>query len=87
MRSLNIKSMLCSKSPVHLIEQHHQYQEDKAHEHHTRGSLTVQSAPRRPHLSWEAGPDDTTGGSFQPQSLCNSMFRTKDEALSAAMQL
>lgn len=52
---LNIKSALCSKSQVHLTAHHHQYQEDKAH---TRVSLTVQ---RRPHLSREVGPDDTTG--------------------------
>lgn len=61
MGSLNIKSVLCSKSQVHLTAQHHQYQEDKAHERHTRVSLTVQSAPRKPHLSREGGPDDTTG--------------------------
>lgn len=66
---------------MHLTEQHHQYQEDKAHEHHTQVSLTVQSAPRRPHLSREVGPDDTTGSFFQPQSLWNSIFRIKDEAL------
>lgn len=79
--SLNINSVLSSVQG-HLTAQHHQ---NKAHERHTPVSLTVQSAPRRPHLSREVGPDDTTGGSFQHQSLCNSVLRTKGEALSAAV--